>query len=234
MRVDGGAGTATCSLAIGLCCVISTVALQADWLTPDLAFLTFGFIPVRFLSWETWLIIGPIEQIGPLLTYFWIHDGWFHLGLNCWWLWLFGTPVERYLGGPRFLLLALVCSVGAALGFAVSDPSSVNPLVGASGLVAGCMGAFLWLSPAGRVLVLIPSAPPWIVKIRALVFVGIWVLIQTALGLWSTGGSVPWLAHLGGAALGLLMAILMGDIVSRHNAVSVEENPDQDSANDRI
>lgn len=190
--------------------VIVTVALHvfrillpAEW--QQLFVLGFGFIPARYtiaegLAWPA--LVGP-------LTHQFVHGGLLHLGLNMVMLVAFGTGVERAIGGRRMLFFYLVCGVfGAALHLAFY-PTSVVPVVGASGAISGLFGGVLRVvafraRQAGRVVRLLPAAVIWI---------GL-ALVTGFIGMPGTGGaSVAWAAHVGGFVAGLA---LFGFFVPRY------------------
>jgi membrane associated rhomboid family serine protease len=102
-----------------------------------------------------------------------LHGGWWHLIANMWALWLFGDNVEDALGHGRFLVFYLTCGVAAAVVHSMTDPSSTLPSVGASGAIAGVLGAYLLFFPAARIITLVPIVfIPWVVEIPAFLYLG--------------------------------------------------------------
>jgi rhomboid family protein len=164
----------------------------------------FGMIPTllvheRYLgSWIT-----------PLSSMF-IHGGFLHLLFNMWSLFIFGDNVEDVLGKTRYLAFYLLSGFGAAAAQVFAEPSSAVPMVGASGAIAGVLGAYLRLFPRARVLTVIPLFIIFFTQeIPALVFILIWFLMQVlsgvgSLSMGSTGGGVAFFAHIGGFVVGLL------------------------------
>lgn len=153
---------------------------------------------------------GPawVPEWLTLLTCIFLHGSWLHLLGNLWILWIFGDNVEERFGRFRFLLLYLGSGVLASLTHYLSEPSSTIPTVGASGAIAGVMGAYLVLYPHARVLTLIPLGfLLQTVVLPAYVFLGLWFLLQVVQGLVSLGasaaGGVAWWAHVGGFVAGL-------------------------------
>ncbi len=166
----------------------------------------FGVVPARFThaDWAE-------ADWRPLLAHMFLHGGWAHLLGNLWMLKIFGDNVEDRMGPGRFLVFYLLCG-GAALAAHVGmERDSVLPVVGASGAIAGVMGAYWAMFPRARVVVLVPVIVyPLILEVPAPLFLGFWFLGQ----LWSGSlavassafeGGVAWWAHAGGFVAGLLL-----------------------------
>jgi hypothetical protein len=173
---------------------------------------TFGFVPGRFMSLLA--NYGPLAlpvMIIPLFTSLFLHGGWLHLIGNMWFLYIFGDNVEDFLGHRRYLLFYLVSGVGANLIFLMFAPHTMMPLVGASGAIAGVMGAYFILFPGARVLTLVPIFLfITILELPAYFFLGFWFLMQFLLGALSAAspeaaGGVAWWAHVGGFLVGVLL-----------------------------
>lgn len=168
----------------------------------------FGFIPGRFLGH-----FGQADfvfLIIPIFTSMFLHGGWFHLIGNMWMLYIFGDNVEDKFGHGRFLLFYLTCGLVACFAQFLSSPSSTIPMIGASGAIAGVMGAYFSLFPWARVLTLVPIFFFVIIEIPAYVFLGIWFVLQffsgtiSILGQEVKGGVAFW-AHVGGFAAGFFL-----------------------------
>ena len=180
------------------------------------AFLsTYGVVPSNLVQWPaSGQSLASVAV--PYLTSMFLHGGWFHLIGNMWYLWIFGDNVEDRLGHFRFLTFYLLAGLGAALVHTGVNYSVEIPTVGASGAVAGVLGAYLILYPFARVLMLIPILFIWqIVEIPAILVLGLWFLIQflsgtSALAIASTpDGGVAWWAHVGGFVLGMALLGVM-------------------------
>ena len=163
-----------------------------------------------WLFLRTWGLIPSDPSASTLLTSLFIHAGLLHLCSNLLFLWIFGDNVEDRLGHVRFLAFYLACGLAAAGAQVVSDPSSSVPMVGASGAVAGVLGAYLFLFPGSRVLVLVPIT---VVEVRAVVLLGAWFALQVLGGLGALAavrpadlGAVAFWAHVGGFLTGALLA----------------------------
>ena len=146
-----------------------------------------------------------------LITSMFLHGSWMHVIGNMWYLWIFGDNVEDRLGHGRFIVFYLLCGIAAALGQVVMDPTSRLPTIGASGAIAGVMGAYFVLYPQSRVLTLIPWIFLQIVELPAILLLGFWFLMQllsagTIAVTASTHGSggVAFAAHVAGFVVGVV------------------------------
>jgi membrane associated rhomboid family serine protease len=186
--------------------------------------MDYAFIPRR-LSGA--LGAGDEPLPGPLFTLvssLFLHGGWAHLIGNMWYLWIFGDNVEDRLGKARFLIFYLATGVGASLVHYMTQTDSPLPTVGASGAIAGTLGAYLVAFPGARVVTLVPLFPFFqIMALPAALVLGLWFVFQFfsgALALaWSAGsGGVAWWAHIGGFALGMAVMRFWGLGVNRRGA----------------
>lgn len=163
---------------------------------------------------------------GALLSSLFLHGSWFHLVGNVWFLWVFGNNVEDAMGHLRFLGFYLVTGLVATGAHVLSGPSSVIPVVGASGAISGVMGAYMVLYPRVRVrtlLVLIVFIT--IVELPAWVFLGYWFLLQLASSGAAgapTGGGIAFWAHIGGFVAGLVLVgpFARGGVMRERRAAS--------------
>ncbi len=159
----------------------------------------------------------------PMVTSMFLHGGWIHLLGNMLYLYIFGDNVEDRLGHGRYLCFYLLCGVGSAAAQVWSNPDSEVPLIGASGAIAGVLGAYLLLYPRARILTIIPLVILFpIVEVPAFMFLGFWFVLQFVQayltgGLEESGGGVAWWAHAGGFVFGacLLPVFLIGRRRSR-------------------
>jgi membrane associated rhomboid family serine protease len=142
-----------------------------------------------------------------LLTYQFMHGDIFHLLSNMLFLWVFGDNVEDALGHVRYLIFYLLCGVAGGLAHAVMLPASPLPLIGASGAVAGVIGAYLLLHP--RVLVWVLAFRIIPLNIKAAWVLGIWVLTQAIMVLISPADQVAWWAHIGGLVAGAVLVVFL-------------------------
>lgn len=174
----------------------------------------YGAIPSYILSFDK---LQPIHPSLTVITSMFMHGGLLHLGSNMLYLWIFGNNIEDRLGHFRFLIFYLLCGIAAAYAHAFTAPSSLMPMIGASGAVAGVLGAYILMFPKARVYTLIFLLFfIQVIRLPAFFVIGFWIVIQLANGLLSKGmadhGGVAWFAHIGGfiAGLALIMTIFRG------------------------
>ena len=159
----------------------------------------------------------------PLFTSMFLHGGWLHLVSNLWALYIFGDNIEDRLGSGRYVVFYLVSGVVAGLTQAWINPASRIPAIGASGAIAGVLGAYLILFPASRVITLVPLFfLPWFIEIPAVLYLGIWFATQFFSGVLSfdatQAGGVAYWAHIGGFACGLVLILLFARPARRQRA----------------
>lgn len=151
----------------------------------------------------------------PFVTSIFLHGGLFHLISNMWALWLFADNVEDRLGSARFLFLYLLTGVAANLAHYFANPASSVPTIGASGAIAGVMGAYFLLYPRARIITLLPVLfYPLIVEIPAAFYLLVWFATQlinagAVSAASAVAGGVAWWAHIGGFAAGLAAVIFL-------------------------
>lgn len=174
----------------------------------------YGLVPAHVTLGLRYGEAGVAETIAPFFTCMFLHGGWWHLIGNMWFLWIFGDNVEDTLGSVRFVLFYLLCGLAASTVQYLVQPASVLPTVGASGAIAGVLGAYALLFPGARVLTLVPIFfVLQVIEVPAVVMLGIWFLMQILNGsvatLGTAAGGVAWWAHIGGflAGLGLVLAL---------------------------
>ena len=182
-------------------------------------FLTWGFIPRELtegVGYQSLVTLGdietPIPTWGTIFTAMFIHGGFLHLASNMMFLWVFGGNIEARLGHFKYLLFYLVTGTAATLSHWAVESSSPIPLVGASGAIAGVMGAYLMLYPRNRINSLIIFYFVTVVRLSAMWLLGFWFIWQLVQALFSIGVSsqvsVAFWAHVGGFAAGLaIMAV---------------------------
>jgi membrane associated rhomboid family serine protease len=165
---------------------------------------TFGLIPAYF-SW------------GTVFTSMFLHGGILHVAGNMLYLWIFGDNVEDRMGHGRFIVFYLLCGIAAALAQTLSVPDSTVPMVGASGAIAGVMGAYFILYPHSRIVTLVTLLIFWqVMEIPAIVLLGFWFVMQFLSGVGSiatatgreAGGGIAFWAHIAGFAAGVIGVFL--------------------------
>ncbi len=151
----------------------------------------------------------PLSHYAPFITSAFLHGGWLHLISNMWALWLFGDNVEDRMGPLNFLLFYLACGIMAGVLHVLVYPASTIPTVGASGAIAGVMGAYFILYPRAKVLTLIPIIfIPVMVEIYAFIYLGFWLVLQILGGTANPGSDtaqIAFWAHVGGFAAGVIL-----------------------------
>jgi membrane associated rhomboid family serine protease len=178
----------------------------------SLAWLFELNLPSRDLN-EFLQIYGVVPadfHASALITSMFLHGSWMHVLGNMWYLWIFGDNIEDRLGHGRFIVFYLLCGIAAALGQVAMDPTSTLPTIGASGAIAGVMGAYFVLYPRSRVLTLVPLIIIWeIIELPAIVLLGFWFLMQLfsagaiAVTASTGGGGVAFAAHVAGFLVGM-------------------------------
>lgn len=171
---------------------------------------TFGVVPARLTAALHLFDVDAIVIVS-LFTSMFLHGGFMHLLGNMWFLHVFGDNVEDRLGHARYALFYVVAGLAAAFTQVVINPASQIPMVGASGAIAGVMGAYVFLYPHARVLTLIPIFFFMeMAVLPAYIFLGFWFMMQMVSGMLSLGiasdaGGVAWWAHIGGFACGAVL-----------------------------
>ena len=164
---------------------------------------TWGLIPARFLS-------DPSRMWLTIFTAMFLHGGWFHIISNLWVLFIFGDNVEERMGSFRYLLFYLLSGTAAGLLQVYILPASGTPMIGASGAIAGVLGAYLILYPRSKIASLVPIFFIFtLIEIPAFIFLIFWFLSQLYSGLFAVqgggGSGIAWWAHVGGFSFGVLM-----------------------------
>jgi membrane associated rhomboid family serine protease len=198
--------------------------------------VTVGLIILNVLVWLYQTSLGPAEtqfilQLGAipaqivyrldlppadiipapltLISAMFLHGGLMHMGGNMLYLWIFGNNIEDALGSGRFILFYLLTGIAASFGHIVAEPGSEMPMIGASGAVSGILGAYIVLYPRANVV-----SAVWIIfiirliRIPAIIFLGIWFLMQVMSAGNPHAAGVAWWAHIGGFAAGALLVWL--------------------------
>ncbi|MCR4399668.1 MAG: rhomboid family intramembrane serine protease [Syntrophomonadaceae bacterium] len=162
-----------------------------------------------------WGLVPAQASLTTVFTSMFLHGGWAHLIGNMWALFLFGNNVEDRMGPLRFLAFYLACGAVAAMAHIFTNPFSSLPTVGASGALAGVMGAYVVLFPGARVLTAVWLGLVFLVEVPAVVYLGAWALIQLLLGYLSLftpeAGGIAFWAHVGGFAAGMVLYRLFLD-----------------------
>jgi membrane associated rhomboid family serine protease len=157
---------------------------------------------------------GPSPIWLTLFTAMFMHGGWAHILGNMLYLWIFGDNIEDNFGHGKFLIFYLVCGLVASFSQIAIDPESRIPTLGASGAIAGVLGAYLLMFPHNRIRAILPLGIIWTtVEVPAIVVLGFWIVIQIfsqyTSSLSHSGGGVAYMAHIGGFVAGLILALIL-------------------------
>ena len=184
-------------------------------------FLSFGMIPAILFGHSE--LSSSLKIIPPALSIFtsmFLHGGWMHIIGNMTYLYIFGDNIEERLGKFKFVIFYLVTGIVAAFSQALIDPTSTVPMIGASGAIAGVLGGYLVLYPKAKIKVFF-----WfiifvkIIKIRAFIVLGGWIIIQfiSFSGTDLNSGGVAYAAHIGGFISGVLLINIMKNKITKKN-----------------
>jgi len=163
----------------------------------------WAFVPGRFLE-------NPVGGVPTLFASMFMHAGWLHLGGNMLYLWIFGDNVEDRFGHVQFTIFYVLCGLAATLAHLAFSLGSHVPTLGASGAIAGVLGAYILLFPQGKVKVLQGQR---VVQVPALIVIGVWIVLQLFSGIGSIAntaqaGGVAYMAHIGGFLAGFVLTFL--------------------------
>jgi len=184
--------------------VVNVLFFLAEMNGGDAFIMKWAFVPSRFLA-------NPVGEFATLFTSMFMHAGWVHLGGNMLYLWIFGDNVEDRFGHARFILFYLLCGLGATFAQLAFSLGSNIPNLGASGAVAGVLGAYILMFPKRNIRVLQGQR---ILQVPALIVIGLWIVLQLFSGIGSISaadtGGVAYMAHIGGFVAGFVLTYLLG------------------------
>jgi membrane associated rhomboid family serine protease len=200
-------------IAVNVVVFLLQISLPAQ--EQEMVVYLYGLVPARFFhpAWAARVGLPPGDYL-PFLTNIFMHGGWLHLILNMWTLWLFGGAVEDRLGSWRYLVFYLLCGIAASAAHAFVNADSPVPALGASGAIAGVLGAYMRFFPFSNVLILIPIVfIPLFFTFPAIVYIALWFFMNLLQGTLATetpnAGGVAWWAHIGGFVAGMVLASIM-------------------------
>ena len=190
-------------------------------------FYLFGIVPARFTDPAWAANIGfPLGSYWPFLTHQFLHGGWLHIIANMWTLWIFGDNVEDRMGPGRFAIFYLLCGCISGITHTLVNADSTLPSVGASGAIAGVLGAYLLLFPTARLVVMLPILFfPFFFEVPAVFFLIVWFLGELFAGTAALGGpkqvgGIAFWAHVGGFVAGMALCWFF---VRRRRALQPDE-----------
>ncbi len=164
----------------------------------------WSFVPTRFLA-------NPAGDFVTVFTSMFMHAGWLHIGGNMLYLWIFGDNVEDLFGHARYLVFYLLCGIAATFAQLVFSLGSSIPNLGASGAIAGVLGAYILLFPQRSVKVMVGNG---VTQMPAIIVIGLWFVLQLFSGIGSIAattdtGGVAYMAHIGGFIAGVVLAFIL-------------------------
>jgi membrane associated rhomboid family serine protease len=202
---DDDSGSRTVPLVTYALIAMNVLFFLVEMSGGDAFIMKWAFVPSRFLA-------NPVGDFATLFTSMFMHAGWLHLGGNMLYLWIFGNNVEDRFGHAKFIIFYLLCGLGATFAQLMFSLGSNIPNLGASGAVAGVLGAYILMFPQGRVRVLQGQR---VMQMPALIVIGFWIVLQLFSGIGSIAGAadtggVAYMAHVGGFIAGFVLTFLLG------------------------
>lgn len=190
------------------CVVVFLYELGLDQYGLQQFVMKYGAVPARILATG-----GRIDTVLSLFAAMFIHGGWLHLIGNMLFLWVFGDNVEDRLGSVRYLLFYLATGLAGFLAQMGANPVSQSPMIGASGAIAGVLGAYIFMFPKSKIIALVPIFFFFtFIEVPAFIFLALWFglqLLNGVAGIGTQGNLVAWWAHIGGFLTGLVGAVMM-------------------------
>lgn len=187
--------------------LIQVSSFQSHGIELERFIYTYGLVPARFSIPYISSHFTLTQQLFSLISFMFLHGGFMHILGNLWTLYIFGDNVEDRLGSFYYLVFYLLCGLVSGLFHLLLNYHSTVPTIGASGAIAGVMGAYFILYPNSKILTLIPIIIiPWFVEIPAVFFLGFWFLMQVfnAASSSAMAGGIAWWAHVGGFVFGIV------------------------------
>jgi len=206
-------------VTVALIVINGLVFLYQLSLGPQMAqlFFEYGLVPARYTGSAGIPSISAAFYPLTFVSFMFLHGGVLHLLGNMWSLWIFGDNVEDHMGSLRYLIFYLACGILSGVTHLLFNVDSKIPTIGASGAIAGVMGAYFLLYPRAKVLTLVPILIiPLFFELPAFIFLGLWLLIQFVSAAGSSGiaGGVAWWAHIGGFVVGMV-GVKLFDLLPR-------------------
>jgi membrane associated rhomboid family serine protease len=192
--------------------------------------MEYGMVPAKIQYALAGTHRVTLQQAGEtLFTCMFLHGGWLHIIGNMWFLWIFGGNVEDRFGAPAYALFYIVCGIGSSVSQLLFTWGSHVPSIGASGAISGVLGAYIVFFPRSRILTLVTLFIIFfLARIPAIIFIGLWFLIQFLSGVGSLGANgaagagVAWWAHVGGFLLGMFFAVTTKGLTGNRGESSPE------------
>ncbi len=191
---------------LGINAIVFVFQIQTGF-GSEVFFYSYGLVPAKYTVQDLSRHFSFSNQLFSLFSYMFLHGGFLHFIGNMWSLYIFGDNVEEHFGSFRFLGFYLICGLISGLFHFLLNPISMVPTIGASGAIAGVMGAYFLLFPKSKILTVIPIIIiPFFIEIPAFIFLGLWFLLQFLNATGSAAGAgIAWWAHIGGFIAGLAL-----------------------------
>ena len=197
---------------MGICILIFlSMQLMPEHIIRELTYV-YGMVPIRYSNpqWASNFGLPPDHYLSFFTSLF-LHGNWLHIIINMWFMWIFADNIEDRMGHWRYLLFYLLCGVFATFIQWFDDPGLIIPVIGASGAIAGVLGAYFFLYPFARIVIWVPIFfLPIFFEVPAIAFLGFWVILQlekatSAAMFESVTANVAWWAHIGGFIAGAIL-----------------------------
>lgn len=215
---------------MAICIVVfAAMLLMPDYMLQRFMYL-YGMVPIRYTNpvWSHHFGLPPDYHLS-FITNLFLHGGWVHLGVNLMFLWIFADNIEDLMGHRRFIVFYLLCGVIASYAQWYFSQNLVVPVVGASGAIAGVLGAYFFRFPYARVVIMVPILFfPLFFEIPAIAFLGLWVIMQlqeitNAAVFPGASTDSAWWAHLGGFIAG---AVLHRFFIDKNQLLEINQQTD--------
>ena len=215
---------------MAICVVVfAAMLLMPDYMLQRFMYL-YGMVPIRYTNpvWSHHFGLPPDYHLS-LITNLFLHGGWVHLGVKLMFLWIFADNIEDLMGHRRFIVFYLLCGVIASYAQWYFSQNLVVPVVGASGAIAGVLGAYFFRFPYARVVIMVPILFfPLFFEIPAIAFLGLWVIMQlqeitNAAVFPGASTDSAWWAHLGGFIAG---AVLHRFFIDKNQLLEINQQTD--------
>ncbi|MBW1971636.1 MAG: rhomboid family intramembrane serine protease [Deltaproteobacteria bacterium] len=219
-------------LIIGVNSIVFFIELNIPEASLERLFYLFGVVPARYHN-PAWASLFGLttNSYWPFFTSMFLHGGWLHFIGNMWVLWIFGDNVEDRLGRFSYLIFYILCGLIAGITHCLINPHSTVPTIGASGAIAGVMGAYFLFFPYAKIITLIPIFFfPFFFELPAVLFIGIWFYIQLFSGTLSLAtkgsyGGIAWWAHIGGFISGIIFGFIFVKFKPKRRLCADERTP---------
>lgn len=201
---DDNSARRTLPFVTYLLILVNAIFFLAELALGDAFIMQWAFVPQRFLD-------NPAGDFITLFTSMFMHAGWLHIAGNMLYLWIFGDNVEDRFGHVKFIIFYLICGLAATFAQMAFNMHSEIPNLGASGAIAGVLGAYILLFPKSQVKVLMGTR---VIPVSAFIVIGLWIILQFFSGIGSImsqtdAGGVAYMAHIGGFVAGLVLTLFL-------------------------